>query len=66
MADEKDVSHSLVAHWLDEIRPSAYSIPADLVGGKVGEWVDVVRLDHLRDAVCGTVSPLYPPGRRSS
>ncbi len=28
-------------------RPPAWRIPADLCGGPVNEWVEVVRLDHL-------------------
>lgn len=36
---------------IDSVRPPAWCIPADLVGGEPGEWVDVLRLDRLRDAL---------------
>lgn len=49
-----EIDRSLASHWLEQVRPPAYSIPADLVGGSVGRWVEVVRLDRLRQAVAGS------------
>lgn len=50
MNDEHEHAATHAERWLENIRPPAWSVPGDLLGG-AGGWVEVVRLDELREAV---------------
>jgi hypothetical protein len=47
-----------IAKWLEVARPPAWTVPGDFLGG-VGGWVEVIRLDQLRDAIRAT-DPTHP------
>jgi len=40
-----------VRRVVERVRPPAWTVPADLLGGQVGDWVEVIRLDELRKAL---------------
>ena len=60
MNDEHEHAATHAERWLENIRPPAWSVPGDLLGG-AGGWVEVVRLDELREAVRKHSTPPAAP-----